>query len=192
MSSPQDPDQEWLFGYGSLVGEPAQPGAPARDRHVTTLVGYRRTWGVAMDNREQTPGYKSYLDPKTGQRPAVYVAFLDLAADPAGAVVGVCIPVTRQRLGEFDRRERQYARVDLGDRLPEFAGRVWAYLGSNDGRARRRAGDRAGMTVVSRGYRDAVLAGFAALGPDARAAFDRSTDDCGCPVVDLVRHDLPG
>ena len=191
MSSPPDSDQmpatEWLFGYGSLVGDraPAVPGV------VVTMAGYRRTWGVAMDNRDLIPGYKRYVDPRTGRRPALYVAFLDLSADPTGTVNGVCVPITGQRLAELDRRERQYERVNLGARLPELGGRVWTYLGSDDGRARRQAGDRAGTTVVARAYRDAVLAGFDALGPGARAAFDLSTDDCGCPVIDLVRHDLP-
>ncbi len=197
VTSSQGPDhitaRQWLFGYGSLVGEPRAPvtRGSAEDGVVVTLPGFRRTWGVAMDNRAVIPGYKSYRDPGTGRTPAVYVAFLDLVADPAGAVNGVCVPVTRRHLAELDRRERQYGRVDVGDRLPKLAGPVWVYLGSAEGHARRTAGDRTGTTVVARAYLDAVLAGVDALGPGARAAFDLSTDDCGCPVVDLIRHDLP-
>jgi hypothetical protein len=185
------PDREWLFGYGSLVGEPTHIGARAGTPIVVTLTGYRRTWGVAMDNREHIPGYKIYHDPHTGLTPAVYVAFLDLAADPTGSVNGVCIPVTRRRLAELDVRERQYGRVAVRTLLPALGGRVWAYVGSAEGRARREEGDRTGTTVVTRAYLNAVLAGFDALGSDARAAFDATTDDCRCPVVELTRHDLP-
>jgi hypothetical protein len=158
---------------------------------VASLPGYRRTWGVAMDNRDVLPGYKCYADPRTGQRPAVYVAFLDLAATPTDAVNGVCVPVTPDRLAELDIRERQYERVDVSDLLPSLGGPVWVYAGSAEGRARREAGDRTGTTVVTRAYLTAVRAGFAALGSDARATFDATTDDCRCPVVELTRHDLP-
>ena len=63
----------YVFGYGSLVALP--DAVPAR------LRGYRRVWGVAMDNTVATPGYKVYENPE-GARPAVAVAFLDLAEDP--------------------------------------------------------------------------------------------------------------
>jgi hypothetical protein len=176
---------EWVFGYGSLA---TAPGAQAR---TAVLSGMRRTWGVAMDNRSAIPGYKRYLDPATGQPPALYVAFLDLVRDPAHAVNGVCRLADSAALAALDVRERQYARVDVSDRIAGISGRVWAYVGTPDGRARRVEGDRTGTVVVAAAYFDAVLAGFDALGPAARAAFAMSTDPCGCPVVDLVRVDLP-
>ena len=43
-----------VFGYGSLA-EP-RAGRPLR------LAGWRRVWGVAMDNRVTIPGYKYFLD----------------------------------------------------------------------------------------------------------------------------------
>ena len=44
----------WVFGYGSLASLPgAQPAV---------LEGHERSWGVAMDNTVELPGYKVYED----------------------------------------------------------------------------------------------------------------------------------
>lgn len=61
--------EQFVFGYGLLA-------AGVRGRRAR-LEGYRRVWGVAMDNRVDIPGYKSYRRRDDGSRPAVYVAFLD-------------------------------------------------------------------------------------------------------------------
>ena len=50
----------WLFGYGSLV-----PAGEARPCHLT---GWQRSWGVAMDNTVDLPGYKHFVTPE-GERP---------------------------------------------------------------------------------------------------------------------------
>lgn len=158
---------------------------------VADLPGYRRTWDVAMENLLDIPGYKYYVDPDTGQRPPIHVAFLDIARDDRGSVNGVCVPVTSQELAALDRREQQYERSDLGHRFPLLDGPVWVYVGSPSGRARRRAGDRAGTTVVHREYLERVVAAFEALGPAERRRFDASTTACGCPIVDLTRRTVP-
>lgn len=149
-----------VFGYGSL----RVPGArPAR------LRGWRRTWGVAMDNRVAIPGYKAYEDPATGERPAVHVAFVDVVEDPAAAVDGALLEAADLAL--LDARERNYVRrVVRTD-----AGPAWLYVGTAAGRARFAAGLGAGTLVVDAGY-------LALLG-----------DDVGpppCPVVALRRVDL--
>ena len=47
-----------VFAYGSLIdGARGQP---------CTLSGWRRGWGVAMDNRRTLPGYRYFLDRETG------------------------------------------------------------------------------------------------------------------------------
>ncbi len=145
-----------------------------------------------MDNRVDIPGYKYYVDPTSGERPTVHVAFLDIEPHERDSVNGVCVPVTSVQLAALDRRERQYERIDVGDRFPLLAGPVWVYIGSRQGRARRSAGDRDGTTVVTREYRDRVLRGFAVLGGAERLAFEASTSPCGCRVVELSRRALPG
>lgn len=156
---------DFVFGYGSLV-EPVAGG------HRAELLGARRAWTVAMDNTLDLPGYKHYLDVE-GLRPAVCVAFLDLADDDSASVVGFCRPVTPAGLVALDRRERQYERVDVTHRVAPAAGPTWAYVGRADSRERAARARREARLVVARGYLDAV--------PDDVVA--------DLPVVDLLRVD---
>ena len=173
-----------MFGYGSLAWDGRRPV------HQAELRGTRRVWGVAMDNTEDIPGYKHYRCRRSGSRPEVCVAFLDLEPAPEEAVNGVCLEVTSGGLAALDRRERNYVRVDVTDRLwPRPPGRVWAYVGRAESRARLRRARARSRAVVSREYREHVLRGFAALGRDALARFWRSSELGGLPVVDLVRVD---
>jgi dephospho-CoA kinase len=152
-----------------------------------------------MDNRRDLPGYKYYTD-ATGRRPEVFVAYLDLVGapdDPATAVNGLCLPVDGATLAVLDRRERNYERVDVSDRLaPGAPGadgiRVWAYLGSAAARERFAAGRAAGTAVIDAGYVRTVEAGFAALGADEHSACRSSLRPGGLPVLELTRHELPG
>jgi cation transport regulator ChaC len=175
---------EFVFGYGSLAWEGELPV------HQAELRGARRVWGVAMDNTGDLPGYKHYRRRRDGSRPAVCVAFLDLAPSSGDAVNGVCLAVTSEQLGALDVRERNYVRVDVTDRLhPRPPGRAWTYVGRPDSRARLRRARARSRAVVSREYRERVLRGFAALGRDALARFRQSTDAGGLPELELVRID---
>lgn len=191
--SPGADARQWLFVYGSLVGR-APAGIsrrPRADGIIVELPGYRRIWGVAMDNRERIPGYKCYLDPATGAQPALAVAFLDIAPWPDMCVNGICVPVSADELARLDHRERQYMRVELGPQLSvPMGGTVWAYVGSPAGRGRRREADRARTAVVARDYLASVEAAFDRLGPAERRAYDRSTAPPGCPVIALTRREL--
>ncbi|MGH2941528.1 MAG: gamma-glutamylcyclotransferase, partial [Solirubrobacteraceae bacterium] len=90
------PGDQFVFGYGSLAA--GRPGRPAR------LERHRRVWGVAMDNRVAIPGYKSYLLRADGSRPAVFVAFLDVVAQPGAATSGVLLAVDERALRALDER----------------------------------------------------------------------------------------
>jgi hypothetical protein len=174
----------FVFGYGSL--------AAGHVRHpVARLGGWRRVWGVAMDNRVDLAGYKSYRLRADGSRPAVFVAFVDIEPDPGATVTGVCIPVGEDELAALDRRERNYDRIDvspqLGDRVP---GRVWAYRGSDSGRARLREGLACGCAVVSRDYLDGVLAAATAIAPGEHDEVKRSAGEAGLRVLDLERVEI--
>ena len=174
-----------VFGYGSLLDDDDGAGRLAR------LNGWRRRWGVAMDNTVDLPGYKAYLRPD-GTRPALFVAFLDLAPDPGATVDGVLLATDPARLAELDRRERNYARVDVTAALPEPpppGGTVWAYVGTHTARERLAHALREHRAVIQRDYLDAVEAGFAARG--ALDAFRTSTEPPPCPVEALRRIELP-
>lgn len=188
----------FVFGYGSLV---ALPGAvPA------TLRGWRRVWGVAMDNSVAVPGYKVYERPD-GVRPACAVAFLDLERDDSCAVEGALIATDAAALEVLDARERQYERIDVTASVaspaalapPEAAAppaassaRVWTYVGLPAGRARVAAG-RSGeaSVVIQRSYVELVERAFATLGEEALARYRASTEPPPFPVVELARVDLP-
>lgn len=186
--------REFVFGYGSLAASEPVPGRRRRlEGFVADLRGMRRGWGVAMDNSVEVPGYKCYLEPG-GRRPALSVCFLDIEPDPLweAHVNGVCLPVDAVELAALDRRERNYERVDVSDRLEHADGmRVWAYRGSADGRARFAAAVHAGTAVIHAGYLEAVRAAFRALGPEEWAACAASLDPGALPVMQLTRRDLP-
>ncbi len=168
----------WIFGYGSLAG----PG-----ERSASLRGYRRTWGVAMDNAVDLPGYKHYVDADTGERPDVRVAFLDVEeAGPGYDVNGAALWVENERLPALDARERNYRRIEVtGQVSPDPGGIVWTYVGLEASRVRARTGP----CVIPRDYVDGVRAGFAALGSDELAAFELTTPPPPGPVRALRRVD---
>jgi len=172
-----------VFGYGSLVG--VAPGAP-----IARLPGFARRLGVAMDNAVDLPGYKYFVRADDGTRPAVHVAFADLVEAGRSTVNGVLLAAPD--LAALDARERNYDRVEVSDRIevaPPGA-RVWAYVGSPEGRERFARGRAAGTLAVARAYVEAIRAGFRSLGPDEHRAFLESTDLGGVPVMALDRVDL--
>lgn len=174
MAEPQD----FVFGYGSLAA--GLGGRPAR------LEGYRRTWGVAMDNRVDIPGYKSYRLREDGSRPAVHVAFLDIVEHAGGAVDGVLIAADEARLQALDERERNYDRVEMTAAVEDAPGRVWAYRGSRAGRERLRTGLRERSAVVDASYVEALQTTFAVLGID-----DDVRPRGALALMRLERIDLP-
>jgi hypothetical protein len=203
-----------VFGYGSLLSRRGWRVAPrpacekskisrrpTREPRaagfVTELAGFRRGWGVAMDNRRDLPGYK-YYTAADGSRPDVFVAFLDIwpSDDRAAAVNGVCLPVDDAALEALDRRERNYERIDVSERVAAAgvgeAGevRIWTYIGSAAGRDRLRRSRAAGAAVIDANYVADVEAAFASLGEAEHRAGAGSLDPGDLPVVPLRRHDL--
>jgi hypothetical protein len=187
---------EFVFGYGSLAARPGPIPTREITQHgfIADVVGLRRTWGVAMDNRRDLPGYKYYTD-AGGRRPPVFVAYLDLvAADPAHALAGangLCLPVDEAVLAQLDRRERNYERTDVSDRVQADGARVWAYMGTASARERLAEGRRTASAVIDAGYVRMVQTGFAALGDDELARVGASLEPGDLPVVELTRHELP-
>jgi hypothetical protein len=172
--------RQFVFGYGSLAADLA-------GGHVAELHGYRRFWGVAMDNRIDLRGYKHYRLRSDGSRPSVFVAFLDVVADTDAVTRGVCVPVHAAELPAIDRRERNYDRVDVTDAVAPAPGTVWAYVGTPAGRRRLRRAREGGRAVVSHDYLERTRAAFAALGAAALAEFEHTAALDGLPVWELER-----
>lgn len=174
-----EPPVDYVFGYGSLVAMTAPldiggrlyPAVPGR------LHGFRRRWGVAMNNWETGEDEKHFVDPRTGLKPHVAVAYLDVE-DEAGAIVnGLAVPVDSGRLRELDRREVNYRRVVVSEAFrPRLPGSVFTYEGTEPARARAAASTGAPGVFVSRGYVESVRRAFAALGDGELAEYERTTD----------------
>ncbi len=187
---------DFIFGYASLVAV-SEPAAVAG-----RLRGFRRRWGVAMNNWEGGDAVKHFLDRATGERPRIRVAYLDLYEHPGSAVNGLALSVDRERLEALDAREVNYERVELtaafepdgaAAPLPDSP-RVFAYLGLAEARERCRQGAADGDTFVSRDYAQGVREAFAGLVPGALGDYERSTDPCPFPERDLEtvhRPDVP-
>jgi cation transport regulator ChaC len=175
-----------VFGYASLISDMRREG-----EELCRLQGYRRSWNVATDNSLTLGRYKIYLDPASGEQPAVFVTFLNLVPEPGASVAGALFPVSAAALEVLDRRERNYERREVGAHIGEpVDGRVWCYFGTAAAERRHRRGAGAGRTVISREYHDRVRAGFAACGREALEDFEATTDAPGCPIVELERVEI--
>jgi len=182
---------ELVFGYGSLaaLADGVAPSrSPRAEGFVSDLRGYRRQWGVAMDNRRDLPGYKHYTD-ADGRRPPIFVCFLDIEADRRGSVNGLCVPVDDGRLAALDVRERNYDRIDVSERVDAGGARVWAYVGSRAARLRMRWAVAAHLAVIDARYLDTVADGFRALGEGELKRCAPSLQPGLLPVLALTRHD---
>lgn len=182
----------WIFGYGSLLGfEPFRTVDGARPTPAV-LRGYRRGWSVAMDNSRRIPGYKAFVDPQSGEQPAVFVTFLNIESAAGAWLNGVLFPVPESELDRLDARERNYDRREVTPLVDADVGApVWAYVGSDGGRRRYEAGRAQGTAVISAQYLAGVEADFASFGPAMLETFRSTTDPPDVPVLPLDRVDLP-
>jgi hypothetical protein len=190
---PPLPGRAYVFGYASLVAL-AEPAAVAG-----RLLGFRRRWGAAMDNWDVVNDPKHFVDSKTGERPHIRVAYLDIEPSEGSTVNGLAIPVDGARLAALDAREVNYERVDVTDAfeatpglaIDAAAGQVFTYVGAPAARERCRRGLADGNCIVARDYFAGVRAAFAALGENALAEFNRTTDELPFPLADLVGVNAP-
>lgn len=179
--------KEYVFGYASLVGLRGDySGARGEAPQPGRLRDFRRRWGVVMNNWEGEEGGKHFLDPETGERPRIRVAYLDLYAQPAGVVNGLALPVDAERLAALDAREANYERVEVTRAFePPLLGRVFTYVGLPAARGRCRLGAADGDVVVSSAYVSAVRHAFKGLAPDGLDEYERTTDPCPFPEREL-------
>ena len=186
MPAPAEGRISYVFGYGSLaelteplaIGERLFPALPGR------LHGFRRRWGVAMNNWEASADEKHFVDPESGLKPSLAVAYLDIEAAPGEAVNGLAVPVDAARLGELDSREINYERIDVSSAFePPSAHAVFAYRGT--AAARRRAAADGVEIFASRQYVERIERAFAALGPGQLDEYRRTTEPLPFPVREL-------
>jgi len=190
----------YVFGYASLVAlaeafaVEGEELAPIAGR----LRGFRRCWGAAMDNWDPANDHKHFLDPSTGERPRIRVAYLNVESSEGDAVNGLAIPVGPTRLATLDAREVNYARIEVSEAFEatapvdepsrlETPPPVFAYVGTAAAHERLRRGAAEQNVCVSSRYLADVRNAFAALGSDALAEFERTTPPPPFPERDLTR-----
>lgn len=196
MDSTAEPSAQaaYVFGYGSLVAmrDPVRVGGVLLEPAPGRLRGFRRAWGVAMDNRAAAPASKHYVEVASGETPSVRVAFLDLEECDGEAVRGLAVPADAERLAALDVREANYTRVDVSAWFePQLALPVFTYRGTPAARARCRVPPTDPELCVSAGYLEEVRRAFRLLGPAALAEFERTTPPPPFPLraLELVRPD---
>ena len=165
----------WLFAYGSLL--PARHAALPDGAVAAHLLGWRRSWSVAMDNSVDLPGYR-HSWPRTAPAPTSMVCYLDIAERGGAAVDGVALRVGADELPALDERERDFERCEVAGRLDvQLGGRVWAYVGRRGGRARARRGRRERRMAWRAATCQRVVAGFGLL--RQRRRFEALTEPRG-------------
>lgn len=170
----------YVFGYASLVALEDAEARPGR------LRGFRRYWGVAMNNWEGGDGAKHWLNRDSGERPRIRVAYLDLREEEGSAVNGIAFPVDEGRLAELDAREINYRRIDVTAVFAgDVGGDVFTYVGLDAARERCRQGAADGNAFVSSDYAGGVRRAFEQFAPGALAEFDRTTDPLPFPEREL-------
>jgi hypothetical protein len=185
----------YVFGYGSLVEltTPMWIGAVAHQPIAGRLNGFRRLWGVAMNNWEAVDTAKHWVEPGRGGKPRIRVAYLDIEEREGASVNGLAVPVDASRLAALDAREGNYERFEASAAFrPAAPGSVFAYRGLEAARERCRLGAEHGDVFVSREYLDQVHRAFAALAPDALAEFEQTTGPVPFPIRDLERVPADG
>ncbi len=160
-------ERHWVFGYGSLAHVENLRDFLARHRAElgshshTELIGFERTWSVAMDNSETLTGYKYFVDAETGARPA-FIAFANIESRPGARVAGILFEVAHSTLAVLDTRERNYHRTDVTAHVSvAVEGTVWTYLGRPEASARFHEGREKNALVIDAAYAQAIATAFA-------------------------------
>lgn len=182
---------QYIFGYGSLVSKNSTErflgrGIGAGDFYLCKLAGFKRKWNVAMDNSLDIPGYKVYLDAFTKQRPKIFVVFLNIVPEAHCQVNGILLKVTEKELELFDKRERNYNRILINDKLDiRLEGSCWTFVGKKENEERYKLAELAGTAFIDKSYYNMVDAAFKSWGQDFYSQFVESTCPPSVPFRDL-------
>ncbi|MCU7851511.1 MAG: gamma-glutamylcyclotransferase [Candidatus Thiodiazotropha sp. (ex Monitilora ramsayi)] len=142
--------ENYVFGYGSLMDDWLKD----EDCLIANLEGYERNWQATMDNDVEIPGYKTY-EPKNGEEKPKTVSFLNIgnSKQKDSVVTGVVKKYTLKMLADLDRRERNYLRVDITDKIifleknksmhPQRPYTIWTYIASAAAQKRHKSNNDA-------------------------------------------------
>ena len=183
-----DSSMSWVFGYGSLVSPTSlertlgRPVPTDRDWVLAVLRGYGRRWNYGS----RTVRADWEIDGRPVERGLIVA--LGLVEAPGDWCNGAVAAVSDDELALLDRRERDYDRVDVTDRIDPagtISGPVVTYVPRTRAVARYVEHRDEGRAAVSRRYFDLVRTAFDDLGPGEAERFEASTPAPAVPVIDL-------
>jgi len=181
----------WVFGYGSLVSPVSFARTIGRvmdddaNRKSAELTGYGRRWNYG------SPGpLAEWRDHGRLVRSGV-VIYLGLEKIAADSCNGVVVNLSEDEIEKVDKRERDYARVDVTSLVNVEGGPVAdpvvTYVPRPTAIERYLVARIDGRAAVDRSYWDLVHDGFAQLGVRELDRFTTSTPAPDVPIVDVVR-----
>lgn len=139
-----------------------------------------------MDNSLDLPGYKYYIDKKTGNRLEGFVTFLNIRPHPVDTVMGILFQVSDEELQLLDKRERNYKRIDVTNLVDTpIQGQAWVYIGLDEAEKRYQEGLKQNRAMVSRNYFDLVYNAYLSLGNEAFSNYVETTDELRVPILNL-------
>lgn len=176
----------WVFGYGSLVspasiattvGREVVPGDGFRP---ATLDGFGRRWNYgSLRQRADWTG-------SIGAVQAGIVVSLGIEEAPGEWANGSIVRVSSKELAMLDRRESDYDRVDVSDRIGSSAPEtVVTYVPRRSAIDRYRQARDDHRAAVRSGYVELVEGAFAALGGTELADYERTTPRPQVPIVEF-------
>lgn len=185
----------WVFGYGSLVSPESFGHTLGRvltrgvDVHPATVTGFGRRWNYGVMT---AIGESEEAD---GTRRAWTVVALGITTSEHETVNGVVAWVADGELDALDRRERNYDRVDVSDRITIVGqvdrGPVVTYVPRAEPVEWYEAARDRGTAAVERRYWDLVDAAFTELGPDEHRRYHATTPPPDVPIVTMRRDSVP-
>lgn len=181
----------WVFGYGSLVSPDSIAATIGRPVDLdfgfapAELHGFTRSWNYGSLRQ------RAAWDGPHGRVEAGIVVSLGLVNDRHRSTNGAIVRVTADEFLELDRRESDYDRVEVTDRVatasqtaPVVARmRVYTYVPRRSAIERYEGARAEQRAAVRQGYVDLVEQAFGALGPDMHARYRSTTPTPDVPVV---------
>lgn len=183
----------FIFGYGSIVNLSSLLAFLKKnelhhdDYEYCNLMGFRRTWNIAMDNTKDIAGYKWFRDPLTKNRPDIRVTFLNIyESHHEDFVNGILFRVTKSELDRIQKRELNYDLLEITDRLDiKVPGRAYAFIGKEEAKKRFEEGCKTNKSVISEDYKTLIDDSFANISDEFFKTYNETTDEAGVPLQKL-------
>jgi len=179
----------WVFGYGSLVSPESFARTVGRviddsgNRRKAELTGYGRRWNYG------SPGELRSWSASDDATTSGVIIYLGLKESISDCCNGVVVRLSDFEIAAVDRRERDYARVDVSALMvvegPSIENRVVTYVPRPSAIERYLHARSDGRAAVDRSYWDLVHGAFERLGQSELDRFTNSTPAPDVPIADV-------